>query len=107
MINKDTGFEINIRLGSLSWQDQSFVKLLYLSNRFDEFETSLKKLINKSYPQVDLNFAFLAYITIEKMFLFRDNIKNRKDKSVGIYDLKWDTCDAEYLLRINEGDIFT
>ena len=74
-----------------------FIKLPYVNKRCDEFERSLKELINKSYPQVDLVVAYSAPMTIDKLFPFKDNVKNLKEKSMVVYSLKCDTCNAEYV----------
>ena len=51
-------------------------KLHYVSKQCDKFERSLKELINKSYPQVDLVVAYSAPMKKEKLFSFKDNVKN-------------------------------
>ena len=74
-----------------------FIKLPYVSKRCDEFERSLKELINKSYPQVDLGAALSAPKTIEKLFSFKDNVKNLKEKSMVAYILIFETFNIEYV----------
>ena len=57
-----------------------FIRLPYVIKRCDEFERSLKELIN-----------------IEKFFPFKNNVKSLKGKSMVVYSLKCDTCNAEYV----------
>ena len=61
-------------------KNKRFIKLPYLSKRCDEFESSLEELINKRYPQVDFTIAISAPTIIEKLFPFKDNVKNLKEK---------------------------
>lgn len=74
-----------------------YIKLPYVSRMCDEFERELKELVSKSFPQVDLVVAYSAPMTIQKLFPFKDNIKNVKERSMVVYKMQCDTCNSEYI----------
>ena len=74
-----------------------FLKLPYVNKKCEDYAHRLKNLVESNYPQVDFNVAFQAPMTIGKLFPFKENIKNIKDRSMVVYSLKCSTCGIAYI----------
>ena len=71
--------------------------LPYTSAKCDEFEKRITRTVEDNFPTVKLNVAFQAPMTIGQLFPFKDNIKQNKDKSLVVYQLKCNDCNASYI----------
>ena len=74
-----------------------FLKLPYVNKKCDDFAFRLRKLVSENYWQTDFNVAFQAPRTIEKLFPFKDGVKNVLDRSLVVYSLKCGKCEEEYI----------
>ena len=74
-----------------------FIVLPYTGDKSEDFAKRLESLVTKSYPQIEFNVAFKTPNEIGKLFPFKDNIKNAKDKSFVVYRLKCEDCNASYI----------
>jgi hypothetical protein len=74
-----------------------FFKLPYVSKKCEDYAFRLKNLVENNYWQTEFTVAFSAPMTTGKKFPFKDRIKNALDRSLVVYSLKCDTCNAEYI----------
>jgi len=74
-----------------------FIKLPYVSRKCDEFADRLKDLVSKSFPQIDLEVAFTPPMRVAQLFPFKDNVKLIKERSMVVYSLRCETCQAQYI----------
>ena len=76
---------------------KEFIVLPYSSSKCDEFEGRLARMVKKNFPNVDFNVAFQPPMTLGRLFPFKDNIKKDEDKSLVVYQLKCNDCNATYI----------
>jgi len=74
-----------------------FLKLPYVNRKCEDFAHRLKSTVENFFPQVDFNVAFQAPHTIGKLFPFKDKIIDLEERSLVVYSLKCETCQAEYI----------
>jgi len=78
-------------------KQKRFLVLPYANKKADVFASKLTKLVTNNFPDVDFKVAFKAPNEIGKMFPFKDNIKETQKRSLVIYKIKCETCEAEYI----------
>ena len=78
-------------------KQRRFIVLPYSNYKVEEFAERLTKLVNNTFPQVDLKVAFKAPNEIGKLFPFKDNIKEPHLQSLVVYRIKCATCGDEYI----------
>ena len=76
---------------------KEFIVLPYSSSKCDDFEGRLVGMVKKNFPNVDFNVAFQPPMTLGRLFPFKDNVKRDEDKSLVVYQLKCNDCNATYI----------
>jgi hypothetical protein len=74
-----------------------FIVLPYTSRQAEQFGLKMKATIEKNFGQVQFSVIFKAPDEIGKRFPFKDNIKNVESKSLVVYHLKCQNCEADYI----------
>ena len=77
-------------------REKKYIVLPYSNFKAEKFATKLTKLVNETFPQVDMRVAFRAPNEIG-MFPFKENVKDPYLKSLVVYKIKCETCGAEYI----------
>jgi hypothetical protein len=57
----------------------------------------LKSLVEESFSQVDFNVAFKSPKTIDSLFPFKDQIKEKTSQSLVVYKINRKTCNVDYI----------
>jgi len=78
-------------------KQKRFIVLPYSNYKVDEFARRLTRLVNDTFPLVDMKVAFKAPNEIGKLFPFKDNIKETQMQSLVVYKIRCATCGAEYI----------
>ena len=78
-------------------KQKRFIVLPYSNYKVEEFARRLTRLVNDTFPQVDMQVAFKAPNEIGKLFPFKDNIKETHMQSLVVYKIRCATCGAEYI----------
>ncbi len=65
--------------------DKRFFKLPHVGKKCEDFAFRLKKIVEDTFIEVEFNVAFQSPYTIGKMFPFKDNIKNKLERSNVVY----------------------
>jgi hypothetical protein len=74
-----------------------FIKLPYVSRKCEDYAHRLKRLVTNNFPQLDFNVAFQSPHTIGKLFPFKDKIQDTLKRSMVVYSIKCEECQAEYV----------
>ena len=76
---------------------KKYICLPYVNRKADEFAQRLTKIVNETFPKIELRVAFKAPNEIGKMFPFKDNLKETYKQSLVVYKIKCETCGAAYI----------
>ena len=76
--------------------DKRFFKLPYVGKKCEDFAFRLKKIVEDTFIEVEFNVAFQSPHTIGKMFPFKDNIKNKLERSNVVYRVVC-SCGHDYI----------
>ena len=74
-----------------------FLKLPYVNRKCEDYALRLKGIVEENFPQVEFNVAFQAPMTIGKMFPFKDGTRKVEERSLVVYSLRCEKCDAQYI----------
>ena len=88
---------ITERQERLSDTPKRFIVLPFVSQKAEGFAKRLKGVVNNFYPTVDFNVAFKTPDEIGKHFPYKDNIKSTDDRSLVVYKISCEGCDATYI----------
>ena len=75
----------------------AFLKLPYVNKKCEDYAKRLKKLVSDNYWQTDFNVAFETPMNVGKMFPYKDTVNNVLDRSLVVYNLKCNKCEAQYI----------
>jgi hypothetical protein len=76
---------------------KKYIVLPYTDQKGEDFADRLTRLVNKTFPKVDLKVAFRAPNEIGKMFPFKDKIKDPLMQSMVVYRITCNTCNQQYI----------
>ena len=69
----------------------------FSNSKAEKFATKFTRLVNETFPQVELRVAFRAPNTIGNMFPYKDNVKDPYLQSHVVYKITCETCGAQYI----------
>ena len=78
-------------------KQKRFIVLPYTNRKMDNFAQRLTTVVNSTFEQVDLKIAFKAPSEIGKLFPFKDNIRDKRLKSLVVYKIQYETCNQFYI----------
>ena len=78
-------------------KQKKFIVLPYTNPKAGNFAQRLTTRFNNTFEQVDLKIAFKAPSEIGKLFPFKDNIKEKRLKSLVVYKITCETCNQSYI----------
>jgi hypothetical protein len=74
-----------------------FIVLPYVSKKCEDFARNLKKVINNSFPSIEMEVAFQAPKYIANYFPYKDKIERPEEHANVVYHIKCLACDADYI----------
>jgi hypothetical protein len=74
-----------------------FIVLPYVSKKCEDFASNLKKVINNSFPSIEMEVAFQAPKYIANYFPYKDKIERPEEHANVVYHIKYLACDAYYI----------
>jgi hypothetical protein len=78
-------------------KQKKYIVLPFSNYKAEKFATRLTRLVNETFPQVELRVAFRAPNTIGNMFPYKDNVKDPYLQSHVVYKITCETCGAQYI----------
>jgi hypothetical protein len=76
---------------------KKFITLPYVNRKCEEFAFSMRKLVNSTFPLVDLDVAYQAPKTLQSFFPFKDKIELPEEHANVVYHIKCKNCEADYI----------